>query len=345
MKQPGEIYVVDGDSPPAEDVLAKSKVALDDVVVELDPREEWAQIFHEGWRYMRDFYWDPGMGGLDWAAERDRYAALLPRLASRATAGPPGRADRRDEHLAHLRLRRDPACRCRPDDGPAGAIRPRGPPSRSRASTARPATRTLAAAPRRSGARRRVHRRDRSPPLDAADRSSASGRARGARVVLSVTPPSRDGRATSWSTPSIRRAPRLSTRTGCAAIATTGAEDGGRVGYATCRHVEGRLDRVQHLVLSAAGQGGPGGGRAVERRRRGVADAPRAAQAAAPELRPRPSGRGVDVPGPRPQRPLRGADERVRRIRRRHLPGRDPAREAGPGDRHALLGAAWSASA
>ena len=84
MKERGEIYVLDTTSPPApaED-LEEHKVALDGVVVELDPREEWAQIFHEGWRRMRDFYWDPGLGGMDWKAERERYASLLPRLASR----------------------------------------------------------------------------------------------------------------------------------------------------------------------------------------------------------------------------------------------------------------------
>ncbi len=84
MKEIGEIYVLDTASPPAlEEDLEKHKVALDGIVVELDPREEWAQIFHESWRRTRDFYWDPGLGGMDWKAERERYASLLPRLASR----------------------------------------------------------------------------------------------------------------------------------------------------------------------------------------------------------------------------------------------------------------------
>lgn len=82
MKKRGEIYVVDTAAPPDKE-LDKSKVAMDGIVVELDPREEWEQIFHESWRHMRDFYWDSGMGGVDWAAERERYASLLPRLANR----------------------------------------------------------------------------------------------------------------------------------------------------------------------------------------------------------------------------------------------------------------------
>jgi tricorn protease len=82
MKKRGDIFVFDA-GPAAADP-GEAKVSLAGVVVELDPREEWAQIFHEAWRQERDFYWDPGMGGLDWKAVGDHYAALLPRLADRS---------------------------------------------------------------------------------------------------------------------------------------------------------------------------------------------------------------------------------------------------------------------
>ena len=82
MKKRGEIYVVGTEAPPGPD-LAESKVSLGDVVIELDPAEEWAQVYYEGWRHMRDFFWDAGLGGLDWKAARDRYATLLPRLSVR----------------------------------------------------------------------------------------------------------------------------------------------------------------------------------------------------------------------------------------------------------------------
>ena len=81
MKRRGEIYVVDAGSPPSD--LGEAKVSLDDVVIDLDPREEWEQIYYEGWREMRDFFWDPGMGGVDWKAVRDQYATLLPRISTR----------------------------------------------------------------------------------------------------------------------------------------------------------------------------------------------------------------------------------------------------------------------
>lgn len=84
MKKKGEIYVVDGAAaaPEGED-LEKAKLALDGIVLELDPRAEWEQMYHEAWRLERDFYWDPGMGGVDWPLVRDQYATLLPRLANR----------------------------------------------------------------------------------------------------------------------------------------------------------------------------------------------------------------------------------------------------------------------
>ncbi len=84
MKKKGEIYVVDGGAAPAEEDLADAKLALDGMVIELDPRAEWEQMYYEAWRLERDFYWDPGMGGVDWPAIRDQYATLLPRLGSRA---------------------------------------------------------------------------------------------------------------------------------------------------------------------------------------------------------------------------------------------------------------------
>jgi tricorn protease len=83
MKKRGEIYVVDAGSPPGGE-LGKSKVDLSDCVISLDPREEWRQIYQEAYRFERDFYWDNGMGGLDWKGMRDKYQTLLPRVATRS---------------------------------------------------------------------------------------------------------------------------------------------------------------------------------------------------------------------------------------------------------------------
>jgi len=81
MKRAGDLYVIGAAALPGD--LSQSKVSLSGMLIELDPREEWAQIFYDGWRQMRDFYWDQGMQGVDWEAVRDQYAALLPRIATR----------------------------------------------------------------------------------------------------------------------------------------------------------------------------------------------------------------------------------------------------------------------
>ncbi len=52
---------------------------LDQLVVTVDPRAEWAQVYDEAWRLERDFYYDPGMNGLDWPAVGGHYRSLVPR--------------------------------------------------------------------------------------------------------------------------------------------------------------------------------------------------------------------------------------------------------------------------
>ncbi len=73
----------------AEAVPGKAKVGdgklnVQSLQVLVDPREEWKQIFREAWRIERDFYWDPGMTGHDWARIGKRYEALLPWVAHRS---------------------------------------------------------------------------------------------------------------------------------------------------------------------------------------------------------------------------------------------------------------------
>ncbi len=61
----------------------KGKLDLDRVQVPLEPRAEWAQIFHEAWRINRDFFYDPNFHGADWEAMRKKYAEFLPHVATR----------------------------------------------------------------------------------------------------------------------------------------------------------------------------------------------------------------------------------------------------------------------
>ena len=50
----------------------------------VEPLAEWRQIFDDAWRLQRDFFYDPGLHGVDWAAVRRRYEPLVSRLTDRA---------------------------------------------------------------------------------------------------------------------------------------------------------------------------------------------------------------------------------------------------------------------
>lgn len=49
----------------------------------VDPRAEWRQMFLEAWRIHRDFFYDPHMHGVDWAAVREQYAPMIEDCVSR----------------------------------------------------------------------------------------------------------------------------------------------------------------------------------------------------------------------------------------------------------------------
>jgi len=43
----------------------------------VDPAAEWKQLFTDAWRLERDYFYDPGMHGVDWKKMRSRYGAML----------------------------------------------------------------------------------------------------------------------------------------------------------------------------------------------------------------------------------------------------------------------------
>ena len=54
------------------------KVDMSNMKLVVDRKAEWAQIYYESWRQMRDFFYDPGMHGIDWNAMKKKYEVLLP---------------------------------------------------------------------------------------------------------------------------------------------------------------------------------------------------------------------------------------------------------------------------
>ncbi|HEA29290.1 MAG TPA: peptidase S41 [Leeuwenhoekiella sp.] len=52
-------------------------IDLETIQVKINPRQEWTNIFNEAWRVNRDYFYDPGMHGVDWPAMREKYKGFL----------------------------------------------------------------------------------------------------------------------------------------------------------------------------------------------------------------------------------------------------------------------------
>ena len=71
-----------GSSPGGPPSGAKT-LNLSGMEVRVEPAAEWKEIFHEAFRFERDFFYEPGFHGWDIAAGEKKYAAFLPDVASR----------------------------------------------------------------------------------------------------------------------------------------------------------------------------------------------------------------------------------------------------------------------
>jgi tricorn protease len=60
-----------------------TKLNFANLSARVDRQAEWTQIFDESWRQLRDFFYDPGMHGVDWPAQKEKYRTLLPHVATR----------------------------------------------------------------------------------------------------------------------------------------------------------------------------------------------------------------------------------------------------------------------
>lgn len=59
------------------DQKMEKTLATASLEVSIDPAAEWRQIFNDAWRFERDYFYDPGLHGVDWPAMRERYGKLL----------------------------------------------------------------------------------------------------------------------------------------------------------------------------------------------------------------------------------------------------------------------------
>jgi tricorn protease len=85
FRKGSDYYVVDAAAKaPAAAELGKSQVLLRDWTFDLDPRDEWRQMFLDAWRLERDYFYDRGMNGVNWPAMKDRFLPLVERVTDRA---------------------------------------------------------------------------------------------------------------------------------------------------------------------------------------------------------------------------------------------------------------------
>jgi len=65
-------------------INSKKVVSTAGLTTEINPAEEWNQIFGEVWRRYRDWFYVSNMHGYDWARIREQYKAWLPFVAHRS---------------------------------------------------------------------------------------------------------------------------------------------------------------------------------------------------------------------------------------------------------------------
>lgn len=79
-----EIGIVDATIDANKEMPKAESIDLAGLTMSLDPRAEWRQIYREVWRVERDYFYDPGMHGLDWVAIGRKYQPWIEAAASRA---------------------------------------------------------------------------------------------------------------------------------------------------------------------------------------------------------------------------------------------------------------------
>jgi len=79
----GHNYGIVDAKPDGPKKIGDGALNLIGMKAEINPPEEWKQIFNEVWRQERDFFYEASMNGVDWEKVRDKYAQLLPYVADR----------------------------------------------------------------------------------------------------------------------------------------------------------------------------------------------------------------------------------------------------------------------
>ncbi len=62
---------------PEENKKFEKMLRLNEMEMMVDPMAEWKQLFNDAWRLERDYFYDPGMHGVNWNTVKERYSKML----------------------------------------------------------------------------------------------------------------------------------------------------------------------------------------------------------------------------------------------------------------------------
>jgi tricorn protease len=77
----GQYGIIDAGKNAEKD---RGTLDLSGMMMKIDPKKEWHQIFVDGWRLIRDWFYDPNLHGVDWQKMRKKYEPLVEYVAHRA---------------------------------------------------------------------------------------------------------------------------------------------------------------------------------------------------------------------------------------------------------------------
>lgn len=115
----GELHAAPATEPAEEETT--TRIDLRRVMHTVDPAAEWRQAYEEAGRLVRAYFWEPGMGGIDWDAVLEQYRPLVERVAS-----PDEFADLLREVLGELGTSHAYVTPARRGEGPEHYQRPMG---------------------------------------------------------------------------------------------------------------------------------------------------------------------------------------------------------------------------
>ncbi len=83
LRRTNDFHIIEA-AAKAAGALDKAKVNLSALKFSFQPRESWRQMFTDAWRLHRDYFYDPGMHGVDWKANLAKHLPLVDRVNDRS---------------------------------------------------------------------------------------------------------------------------------------------------------------------------------------------------------------------------------------------------------------------